>query len=372
MSDDIDITVSKTTPAYRQIERQLRDMITSGRLREGQKLPPSSTLAKQLGVHVVTLQKSMSVLKADGLLKRTPGLGTFVAKTTDSRTIALLIGTELSNEYAHFYRAIVRLFIQDGSKTGWHYSVYDGFSVAGKPERLKRLPVFQRLAADCMRGEIKGLIAVGFQESSMRVINSKLSLPYAQFAVTLTEKTAVDVTIDHRKMTADAVRYFAKLNKQRLIYLRNLRGSVDEEGFREAVRDAGKPDYRIQQIEFTSPDRTRYDEHVVIESCRRILHAWTRRRQWPEAVIMSDDIVMKGLAAAMIEERKSVPRNFSVMVFANDAFHLHYGMPVIRSEMSDMEIVTALQSVLRARMENRKPAGLPIRVCGYIHAPSTA
>jgi len=53
-------------------------MIAEGRI--GPRLPSQMALAEQLGVSPMTIQRALKILKAEGLVRSVPGLGTFVSE----------------------------------------------------------------------------------------------------------------------------------------------------------------------------------------------------------------------------------------------------------------------------------------------------
>lgn len=61
-----------------QLYRQLRDAIRSGRLADGEQVPPSRLLAEQLGVSRKTVAEAYARLTMDQLLSSRVGIGTFV------------------------------------------------------------------------------------------------------------------------------------------------------------------------------------------------------------------------------------------------------------------------------------------------------
>jgi GntR family transcriptional regulator/MocR family aminotransferase len=61
-----------------QLYRQLRDAIRSGRLADGEQIPPSRLLAEQLGVSRKTVSEAYAKLTYDNLLVGQVGIGTFV------------------------------------------------------------------------------------------------------------------------------------------------------------------------------------------------------------------------------------------------------------------------------------------------------
>jgi GntR family transcriptional regulator, transcriptional repressor for pyruvate dehydrogenase complex len=61
------------------VAAQLKEMILSGELKPGDRLPPEADLCRHFGVSRITIREATQVLKGLGLLEATPGRGTFVA-----------------------------------------------------------------------------------------------------------------------------------------------------------------------------------------------------------------------------------------------------------------------------------------------------
>ncbi len=73
-----DLSRTEGIPLYVRIRESLRDMILSGKLERGQKLPSEDELATQYGVSRMTVRQGTSDLINEGLLYRRHGVGTFV------------------------------------------------------------------------------------------------------------------------------------------------------------------------------------------------------------------------------------------------------------------------------------------------------
>ena len=65
-------------PAYLQLARILREMITSGQIAPRQPMPSIKTLTQQYGVAKGTAEKALRVLRTEGLVVTVPGRGIYV------------------------------------------------------------------------------------------------------------------------------------------------------------------------------------------------------------------------------------------------------------------------------------------------------
>lgn len=76
---NINISNTSGTPIYEQITSQLKSMILSGTLKEGDALPSMRLLAKELRISVITTKRAYEELERDGFIKSFTGKGSFVA-----------------------------------------------------------------------------------------------------------------------------------------------------------------------------------------------------------------------------------------------------------------------------------------------------
>ncbi len=67
-------------PAHAQIATRIAELITSGELVVGERLPAERVLADRIGVSRMTLRHALASLEARGLIERGVGRGTFVAQ----------------------------------------------------------------------------------------------------------------------------------------------------------------------------------------------------------------------------------------------------------------------------------------------------
>lgn len=67
-------------PAYVKVKELIQQNISSGKWRTGDLVPSEATLMQQFGVSRMTVNRALSELNAEGLVKRVQGSGTFVAE----------------------------------------------------------------------------------------------------------------------------------------------------------------------------------------------------------------------------------------------------------------------------------------------------
>ncbi|MEN6325382.1 MAG: FadR/GntR family transcriptional regulator [Syntrophomonas sp.] len=87
----------KTKKIYEEIMEQLKDMISSGELKPGEKLPSERDMSDSLGVSRASVREALTALEALGILDIRPGEGTFVRETSVSRIfepLAMVLAVE--------------------------------------------------------------------------------------------------------------------------------------------------------------------------------------------------------------------------------------------------------------------------------------
>ena len=105
---DIIISNSSGVPIYEQIVRQVKGLILSGELPEGEALPSMRLLARDLRISVITTKRAYEELEREGFLTTVPGKGCFVApQNQETRREAVLCQIE-----EHLTRAV------DAAKAG--------------------------------------------------------------------------------------------------------------------------------------------------------------------------------------------------------------------------------------------------------------
>ncbi len=100
---------TSSTPIYEQIVSQIKAMIISGALQEGDALPSMRLLAKELRISVITTKRAYEELERDGFIFSVTGKGSFVAE----KNTELIREQHLKEVEAHL-QAVVELATRCG------------------------------------------------------------------------------------------------------------------------------------------------------------------------------------------------------------------------------------------------------------------
>lgn len=99
---DIIIRNTGDTPIYEQITNQIKSLILSGALTEGELLPSMRALAKDLRISVITTKRAYEELEREGFITTVPGKGCFVAP----RNLELVRENALRQVEEHLAKAV--------------------------------------------------------------------------------------------------------------------------------------------------------------------------------------------------------------------------------------------------------------------------
>jgi len=89
------ISETSKLPIYMQTSEWLIREVSSGRLAEGEKLPPEREMAAELGIAVGTLRKALSELESKGFVERLQGSGNYIKHNPSGAGIYAFFRLEL-------------------------------------------------------------------------------------------------------------------------------------------------------------------------------------------------------------------------------------------------------------------------------------
>ena len=358
------LRLQRSVALHVQIEKYLLDQIRRGALQIGDKLPSASDLAAQLDVHEVTVQKALRRLKVAGILHRTPRVGTFVRSSPQRAQIGIFFGPNLSEESSHFYRAVSRSLEALTHHRKQKCRIYDNLNAAANETELAALPSYQHYLADRGNSGFRGMILIG---CDVKWVDFFKKSPYPPcVAGSDGGGPGTDVCFDRSETIYDGVSYFASRGKRRLLYLRTMSVQVDMEGLGRALEDHHFDDVQIEHLAMHKENH--YQEAVAYERVCALAKQWNKSGKFPDSILVSDDIAMRGIALALVRHRIMVPEVVEVLACTNEGITHHYGLPITKYEVSPRQFASKLFDVLCAHMDGAPASKLPCKIKGRILA----
>jgi len=361
----IDLNVQVAEPVHMQIERALRRQIQNGELAPHQRLPSTDELVRQLGVGRDAVHRALSALARDGWIERKPMRGTFVKAGTQTSYIGIIFNPRLTDENAHFQRAVLHAVsaeLENRKDCFWTYRAYDGFR-----ELKSDLSVRQSSACRPLINDLKNYHFVGFLQLLGNIVSRKLGpvlkdLPVVSFGPPLDSKT--DVTLDYEEFGRGSIGYLAGKGLKKIAYFRLMKDvtsdGLDVRGIQSAARKLKIPDVEIHQLRNWESDACL--EQSVYDDMLFLMRNWDARRQWPQGLLVSDDIAMRGVAMALAQRGRDVLRRMTVVTMANKGIHHWYGIPVVRNEFSPADFARELIRILSLRIHKKPLPELPVKI----------
>jgi DNA-binding LacI/PurR family transcriptional regulator len=248
--------------------------------------------------------------------------------------------------------------------------VYDGFLGANATAKPVNSPVCRHLETDLRQHAFSGFVEIQLNPDTEAARAERAALPAARWG-SLEE---ADAALDGRHFMRESVRWLAAQGRRKICYVSFIaerRGTpyteMKDEAFVAALAEFCLPQFRSRPIVLADTPST--SERVIYENALRTVREWFApgsEAQRPDALIVDDDIGMRAVALALIRLGVDVPGQLTVVTEANQDFELHYGIPVVRYEISAREIARELWTLLWKRIATEPLPELPILIRGRI------
>jgi DNA-binding LacI/PurR family transcriptional regulator len=359
-SSPIQFQIERSQSARKQLAQHVRGMIRSGEMPPGFKLPSNKELSQQWQVAGSSVHAALTALVKEGLLERTPKLGTFVAKRTRSLTQVVIY---MSDDIWHqpssaFLRAVVselseQLRARDIVPDVW-------IDLRAKGTRSEPWPELVQAASQRQIQAI--LMCCG--DWNMKWI-SALPVPLAM--------------LNHGPYRASA--FFDHEWGGRLAALELSRQGCRSAGmivpsgwkqadggdnphaavmsaFRQAATEAGV-EVRDEWIQHASADNVDEADAEVFghETMKHVLEMKER----PEGMFVTHDWTARGALTAVLESRVAVPDELKLVLHRNVEVGLLCPLPVSFLDYSVKELAGAMIALVDAQLRGEEPSPKCIR-----------
>jgi DNA-binding LacI/PurR family transcriptional regulator len=319
--------------AYQKIAEDLLRRIRQGEWENGKQIPPIRVLEKEYPQSQMTLYKALRYLADRGYITMARRRGTFVKAADLRERVALLTRSDVF-QYAGMpfawqaFRHAQAFFARAGMDSQLYAE--DDMSESGLPvgllQELERRQLAGLLSVDA-RFPVRFMRTDAWKRMAVPVVNvGAYRSPHIVY---------VDREAFFRQAVAQAVAQgcgqlaLVERSEHMADHFVWFRKSCDRAGVRFCVHPAHMP----------APDLG-YEEYGF-DLMQRLWRATPR----PDAVLVPDDVMAKGVAQAALALRVSVPDELRILAMTNSGARFFYPVPVTRFEV-DVEAI----AVRAARM----------------------
>jgi len=336
--------LARTQSLRMQIADEMRRRIRSGALAEGARLPTARELANQLGTDAATVHFALAALAKEGLLDRTPRVGTFVRRRVEKLT---RLGLYYANNIglpgiSRFQQALYAALQGEWARLGVEIEVVlDPRPFA--PE-MAPWPELERAARE---RRVQAVIAPWVALPHLAWLD-KLPVPTAFLS---SSKRPNTVTLDHVGFFQLALGALARQGCKSVAVLPCLNANQPpEHGLRhdyaqvvESLVDTAG-DLRLalrNEWVFTPPHYLESQAEVQRFGYEKTRELW-RHPERPDGLVVTDDVAATGVVAALLELGVQVPAQLKLVIQKNSAVDIFCPLPASYVEVDTAAIARAL------------------------------
>ncbi|MBI4025224.1 MAG: substrate-binding domain-containing protein [Verrucomicrobia bacterium] len=316
--------------------------IERGEWKGGDIIPSVTCLADQYSFNRLTILKALNHLAHEGYLSVEQGRGTFVKASRSKTCIGMLFATDVFHEPSTRIASL------------WSKAAQEFFH--GRDEELKFYVDHSHLFAkdipnhdlfnDVERGNVRGLITV--ESNALDVLarssfwkNHRVPL----VAITMSRAVPHTVRMDRRAMTEMGLEFIQQRGGHRVGVIGFSKPSFDQEHAHFLAQAAA---CNLQtRLEWTPPHAA-YNEE---EGYRNMLKLWECPEK-PDALLITDDIMGKGVVQALLQLNVQVPRQLLIVCHANKTSGIFYPIPLPKIEFNPADFIARAGAMLFELMEN--------------------
>lgn len=357
----VPLELHSVAPAYRQVADHVRRLVRGGRYVPGSRLPSCQALAATWHTTHDTVHRGLQILLKEGLLRRLPRQGIFVA-TRSPRLSA--IGVYYPAHYlpsSPFQQQVLSGLKQVTQKEGGELLPFPD----GRIDERETASAWDPLMTAMESGRIQALVATSISQYSLEWL-AKLKLPVAWFA---SARFPNGVRFDGaalyrsslqtlRRQGCSTVGLISATDLDRTVF-RSERGKETfyTDGFREACAECGLRT-RPQWIRSTARlgEADRLGAAAVRCSGHRLFYQFWKQSERPEGLLIDDDNLAEGSLVAMLELGVRVPEELKLVLHRNAHLEYYCPFPVAYIVTDEHAVSRALWQQVQRQFRGEKSA----------------
>jgi len=361
------VTVERVSSPVFQIAQRVRDIIFDGDLTPGTRLPSTRELSDQLSVDVSSVHRALTLLVKEGLLLRTPYVGTFVAEPPKKKldSLAFYFTNSTMGELGTFGRALLEEITHLGHTRGFSVEV---FSDTRKEDQITEAPPSDLLRLARTR-HIQGVVTRSISPKRIPWLEG-LPVPFATIS---TPRHKHAYNWDREEMAAKAVRCLAKRGCKRIGMITTLFANENADadsyqmglynGFVKAAKEEGleiHPGRMVGQAydhEFTETEVPDVGYCAINKMWREL-----PQDQRPDGLFIYPDTMATGILLALAIHQVKVPDELHLVLHTNAEIPVFCPHLVDRVTVKVSDAAEALVRHVRYQLINR-PTGSNLLPC---------
>lgn len=366
------LEINSARSSSTQIEQFYAREILTGRLAPGTRLPSNADLAVQWKTSVRTIHSALGGLVVQGLIERKQRRGTFVRDLFHNSLVGLLVGGNLIRDTATFIRTLCAEIQTQLEEFHFSCRVYDNLWRESQNQEAQP-PSLRHFLLDQKVYDFKGFIYIG--TATIRPVPAIQDLkPRVVFMDSI---RGLDIILDMEDFLVTTIREMAARGYRRLAYIRplwkskvGLKPALIADALAKTAGACGIPLPKTWDIWLPGDEEPAEERaHAIFLKGLRN-NVMGRGRDFPEALIVTDDVIARPLVFALKEVGFRVPEDIKICTQATKGVEFFYGTPIYKYEFPTGELAKNIIALLQNRMVRLDPPPLPIRIKGTFIPPA--
>lgn len=324
---------------YERIADDIIRRMRRGRWQTGARLPALSEFEKRYPQSRMTLYRAMKHLSDQGYVTIVPGRGAFVKSAVVRPRVGILVGAKLFAPSANPFAFLVLKHAQ----SLFAERAVDSQLFMEEPASPTGLP--KGLLEELDRRKLAGLLTVhgDFPECYMRQQGWKdRAVPHVNIGALPTPHR---VYVDRARFVDTAISHMLRRGLRRALLLHRDGGLVDHARKRAKARGINLTVEGDMEV----PETVAHEQYGF-EMMQRV---WGKGPR-PEAIIVPDDVLTKGVAQACLALGIRVPDQCLLISLVNRGAGFFYPVPVVAIEIDVERLVATAAGMLIDMMQGTK------------------
>ena len=344
---DLGIKIKRSKVVWRQVADQVRKKILSKQLLPGTKLPSTAEMAAQIGTDVPTLHRALTDLVCEGLITRTPRIGTHVAQWEKGLLrLGIYHSRNIFVRGGSIAHRVLEAEVQKAA-SALKISVQVWTDPRPAARQGKPLPAVDYAARERI---IQALISTDGDETHRKWLH-KLPVPVAMLA----DGAANPISFDLPHFFEVAASALASQGCRSAAFLSPFEADSRCAGyFRAACERAGlatRPEWIDGSPDFQTNGQAQAG--IAYQGFKRL---W-RQAARADGLVVYPDVFSPGVVMAILEGQVRVPRDLKVVMhrYAEIRFFCPFAATFVTSSLAEAAraMINQLDTILKGREPKR-------------------